>query len=34
MVHAEQVIDYLQAHSLYLTTAESCTAGRVISLLE
>lgn len=33
MVPVEQAIDYLQAHSLYLTTAEFCTAGRIISLL-
>lgn len=29
----EDFITYLQTHSLYLTTAESCTAGRIISLL-
>ncbi|EPF65656.1 CinA family protein [Pseudomonas syringae] len=27
------VATYLKRHSLYLTTAESCTAGRIISLL-
>lgn len=29
----EDIISYLHTHSLYLTTAESCTAGRIISLL-
>lgn len=29
----DDIVNYLQAHSLYLTTAESCTAGRIISLL-
>ncbi len=28
-----EVVDYLKSHSLYLTTAESCTAGRIVSLL-
>lgn len=32
-MNAEQVVAYLKQHSLYLTTAESCTAGRIISLL-
>lgn len=27
------IVNYLKRHSLYLTTAESCTAGRIISLL-
>lgn len=30
---AEAIIDYLKQHQLRLTTAESCTAGMVISLL-
>jgi PncC family amidohydrolase len=29
----DDIVTYLQTHSLYLTTAESCTAGRIISLL-
>lgn len=28
-----EVVSYLKHHSLYLTTAESCTAGRIVSLL-
>ncbi len=27
------IVDYLKIHQLVLTTAESCTAGRIISLL-
>ncbi|WP_422765467.1 CinA family protein [Pseudomonas maioricensis] len=33
MMKADELVEYLQNHSLYLTTAESCTAGRIISLL-
>lgn len=29
----QSTVDYLQAHSLLLTTAESCTAGRIVALL-
>lgn len=32
-MQAEQIITYLKDHGLYLTTAESCTAGRIVSLL-
>lgn len=32
-VKPEELVKYLQDHSLYLTTAESCTAGRIVSLL-
>ena len=32
-MQAEQIITYLKDHRLYLTTAESCTAGRIVSLL-
>lgn len=33
MKEAEAFIDYLRAHELRLTTAESCTAGMIIALL-
>ena len=33
MDNAAAVIAYLRRHRLILTTAESCTAGMVISLL-
>lgn len=29
----QQVLDYLKRHHLLLTTAESCTAGRMVALL-
>lgn len=29
----DEFVEYLQDHQLYLTTAESCTAGRIVSLL-
>jgi nicotinamide-nucleotide amidase len=32
-VKPDELVKYLQDHSLYLTTAESCTAGRIVSLL-
>ncbi|MFJ3366555.1 CinA family protein [Pseudomonas sp. NPDC086251] len=30
---AEDTVDYLRGHSLILTTAESCTAGKIVTLL-
>jgi PncC family amidohydrolase len=33
MTCAETVVDYLRRHSLVLTTAESCTAGKIVTLL-
>lgn len=29
----ETLLDYLRQHTLYLTTAESCTAGMIVALL-
>ncbi|WP_123567716.1 CinA family protein [Pseudomonas vranovensis] len=31
--HLQGICDYLQAHGLMLTTAESCTAGCIVALL-
>ncbi len=33
MQDIEALLDYLKRHKLYLTTAESCTAGMVVALL-
>lgn len=33
MQEIEALLDYLKRHKLYLTTAESCTAGMVVALL-
>ncbi|UQY35474.1 CinA family protein [Pseudomonas fulva] len=33
MQEIEALLDYLKRHKLYLTTAESCTAGLVVALL-
>ena len=33
MATAEHTIDYLRAHSLVVATAESCTAGKIVTLL-
>lgn len=30
---ADDTVDYLREHSLLLTTAESCTAGKIVTLL-
>ena len=30
---ADETVDYLRRHSLMLTTAESCTAGKIVTLL-
>lgn len=30
---AQETVDYLRDHSLLLTTAESCTAGKIVTLL-
>lgn len=32
-MNPDELVKYLQDHQLYLTTAESCTAGRIVSLL-
>lgn len=32
-MNPDELVTYLQDHHLYLTTAESCTAGRIVSLL-
>jgi nicotinamide-nucleotide amidase len=32
-VDPDELVKYLQDYQLYLTTAESCTAGRIVSLL-
>ncbi|WNW10280.1 CinA family protein [Pseudomonas sp. DTU_2021_1001937_2_SI_NGA_ILE_001] len=29
----EKIVTYLKDHDLYLTTAESCTAGRIVAML-
>ncbi len=33
MTAAQTLVDYLREHDLRLTTAESCTAGRIVTLL-
>lgn len=33
MGEIESLLDYLKLHRLYLTTAESCTAGMIVALL-
>ncbi|VVN80815.1 CinA family protein [Pseudomonas fluorescens] len=33
MTCAEEAVEYLRQHSLLLTTAESCTAGKIVTLL-
>jgi nicotinamide-nucleotide amidase len=33
MAIADEIVDYLRDHSLVLTTAESCTAGKIVTLL-
>lgn len=33
MLIADDTVDYLRDHSLVLTTAESCTAGKIVTLL-
>ena len=30
---SQTVVDYLRQHDLRLTTAESCTAGKIVTLL-
>lgn len=30
---ADETVDYLREHGLVLTTAESCTAGKIVTLL-
>lgn len=32
-MQAKQIISYLKDHGLYLTTAESCTAGGIVAML-
>ncbi|KAB0531950.1 ompetence-damaged protein, partial [Pseudomonas palleroniana] len=33
MTAAKILVDYLREHDLRLTTAESCTAGQIVTLL-